>query len=190
MTIFLPILETPRLRLRKLTREDVPLYFSRLWSSEAVARYMLWEPHKTLEESTASLEAVLKRYETGESCRFCIAMKENDDLIGIIDLLRFDEETKSCSFAYMLGEDFWGKGYGTEALKAVIRFAFESLQLKSITADHMAANPASGAVMQKAGMVFSHVTPGKYEKNGQSQDAWVYTITRQQWQQSHISGNN
>lgn len=179
--ISLPTLQTHRLVLRKLRREDISLYYARLWSQEAVARYMLWQPHKTIEDSAASIEKVLKRYETGESCRFCIALKETDELIGIIDLLRFDEEKKSCSFAYMLGADFWGKGYGTEAVKAAFGFAFETLGMESIAADHFAANPASGAVMRKAGMLWQRTIPGCYEKNGQMHDAEEYRITRNQW---------
>lgn len=181
MTIQLPTLETSCLRLRKLRREDVALYYARLWSQEAVARYMLWQPHKTIEDSAASIEKVLCRYETGESCRFCIALKETDELIGIIDLLRFDEKVKSCSFAYMLGADFWGKGYGTEAVKAVFGFAFDVLGVERITADHFSANPASGAVMKKAGMVWQRKLPRQYEKNGQAFDAEEYSITKHQW---------
>ena len=181
MTIQIPTIETPRLILRKLRREDVSLYYARLWSQEAVARYMLWQPHKTIEESAASIEKVLRRYETGESCRFCIALKETDELIGIIDLLRFDEAEKSCSFAYMLGADFWGKGYGTEAVKAVFGFAFDVLGVEQIKADHFSANPASGAVMRKAGMVWQRTLPRQYEKNGRAFDAEEYRITKHQW---------
>ena len=45
----------------------------------------------------------------------------------------------------------------------------------------MAANPASGAVMRKAGMVFVRTEEGKYEKNGTGYDAHVYRITREMW---------
>ena len=45
----------------------------------------------------------------------------------------------------------------------------------------MAANPASGAVMRKAGMTYVRTDEEKYVKNGQSYDAPVYRITAQQW---------
>ena len=79
-------------------------------------------------------------------------------------------------FAYMLGCDYWNRGYGTEALKAVIRFAFEELEMKRIVADHMVENPASGAVMRKAGMVHTGTQRAKYEKAGRVYDAEVYEI--------------
>lgn len=173
----LPTLETERLRLRKLRIADAQDYFRYIGSSEAVTRYMLWEPHRDLSESVASIEKALRRYEEGRCYRFGIALKETDALIGVIELLRFDEQTDSCSFAYMLGEAFWGQGYGTEALKAVFDFAFTQMNVKTITADHMADNPASGRVMEKAGMRRMRLLPGKYEKKGRKMDAVEYSIT-------------
>lgn len=174
-------LETPRLRLRKLTLEDVPMYYERLGSSTAVTKYMLWNPHQDISESIASLQKVLRRYEEGRCYRWGITLRDTDSLIGIIDLLRFEEETGTCSFAYMLGEAFWGLGYGTEAVKAVLRFAFEEMGAIAVIADHMTANPASGAVMRKAGMSFVQTLVNAYEKEGILHDADQYRITREEW---------
>lgn len=174
-------LTTERLHLRKITAEDVVHYFIRLGSSEEVTRYMLFQPHRDISEAEAGIQKALRRYETKESYRWVIALKETDELIGVIDLLGFHAETKSCSFAYMLGRDFWGKGYGTEALRAVFDFGFSKMELERIEADHMAENGASGAVMRNVGMTRQCVVPGKYEKNGIRHDAIGYVITRQQW---------
>lgn len=180
-------LETPRLRLRKLTVNDVPLYYERLGSSAAVTKYMLWNPHQDISESVASIQKVLHRYEEGQCYRWGIALRDTNELIGIIDLLRFNEADNTCSFAYMLGEDYWGKGYGTEALKAALHFAFTQLQVDAVIADHMTANPASGAVMRKAGMKFLRIIPKKYEKHGRIIDAAEYRITKEEWTQKEGS---
>ena len=172
---------TARLRLRRLTREDIPLYYARLGSSEAVTRYMLFAPHQDISESKASIEKALRRYEEGRCYRWCIARKEDDSLIGVIELLRFDEEAGTCSFAYMLAEEFWGKGYGTEAVTAVLGYAFEKMDMDSVEVDHMTANPASGAVMRKAGMTFVWTIPCAYVKNGEAYDAAQYRMTRAEW---------
>ena len=184
----LPILETARLRLRKLTVADTEPYYRHLFGSQAVARYMLWDPHRDLSESAASIQKVLGRYEAGRCYRWGIALKETDALIGIIELLRFDEDTDSCSFAYMLGEAFWGKGFGTEALETVFDFAFSQMQVRIITADHFAINGASGRVMEKAGMKKAGFLPGKYEKNGIRYDAVEYSITQAQWLERRRTG--
>jgi ribosomal-protein-alanine N-acetyltransferase len=174
-------LTTDRLRLRKLTLGDIPLYYERIGSSPEVTQYMLFQPHRDISESVASVQKALGRYAQGKCYRFCIAMKDSDELIGIIEPLRFGEAASTCSFAYMLGKEFWGRGYGTEALKAVLDFLFERMEMERVEADHMAENAASGAVMRKAGMVPTAAVPGKYEKNGILHDALCYAITREQW---------
>ena len=174
-------LETPRLYLRKLEAEDAPLFYTRLGGNASVARYMLWVPHSDLSQSEASIQRAISLYDTGRFYRWAITLAGEDSLIGMIDLLRFDEQAGTCSFAYMLGEEFWGRGYGTEALKAVLDFAFRDMEMAAVEADHFAENPASGAVMRKAGMRYTHTIPGLYEKNGIRHDAPQYRITREEW---------
>lgn len=171
---------TPRLLLRKITMEDALAYYERLGSSEAVTKYMLFKPHRDISDSVASVEKNLRRYETGRNYRWVIDA-QGEGLIGVIDLLGFDEGRSACSFAYMLAEDFWGKGYGTEALEAVLEFAFRKMEMETIEADHFAENAGSGAVMRKVGMIYQGTVPGKYEKDGTVYDAPQYAITREQW---------
>lgn len=174
-------LETARLVLRKLTMEDVPQYYARLGSSEKVTEHMLWVPHKDISESVASIQKVLRRYEAGKCYRWAITLRRDASLIGVIELLGFDHAADTCSFAYMLGKDFWGKGYGTEAVEAAFSFAFSALKVSAITVDHFAENPASGAVMRKAGMQYVRTIPEKYEKHGIKHDAIEYRITKEDW---------
>ena len=169
-------METDRLILRKLQMEDVYEYYERLFGDADVSRYMLFDPHQDISESLESLQRKLDRYEQEDYYCWGVTLKEEDSLIGLIELLRFDEEANSCSFVYMLGCNYWNRGYGTEMLKAVIRFAFEELEVERITADHMEKNGASGAVMEKAGMKHIATETGKYEKLGMRFDAKVYEI--------------
>lgn len=174
-------LKTRRLLLRKLDMGDVQPYFERLGSSPKVTAYMLWEPHKGISESAASIQKALNRYENGKHYHWGITLRTDGSLIGIITLLNFDEEANTCGFAYMLGEDFWGHGYGTEAVEAAFGFAFSELKVSAVIADHFAENPASGAVMRKAGMQYVRTIPEKYEKHGIKHDAIEYRIAKEDW---------
>ena len=121
-------LQTDRLTLRRLSFDDLYDYYERLGSDGEVSKYMLFEPHQDIGETLALIEEALVRYEEENFYRWGI---ENEDgLIGVIELLRFDEEAESCSFAYMIGENFWGKGYGTEALRAALDFAFAKIRVR------------------------------------------------------------
>lgn len=173
-------LHTDRLHLRKLCREDAAQFF-RFAGSEAVTKYMFWKPHRDICESVSSIEKTLRRYEEGNCWRWGIALQGTEELIGIIDLLKVDAAEDSCTFAYMLAEEHWGRGYGTEALTAVLWFAFEELELEAVWSEHFAGNEASGAVMRKAGMTFCGTEPQKHEKCGVIYDAPQYRITRQEW---------
>lgn len=172
--------ETERLILRKLEQRDAPLYFERISSREAVAKTMLWEPHQHPDETEALVARCVQWYADPTFCRWAIALKSDDTIIGVADLLRFTEDHR-CSFAYMIGEEFWGQGYATEALRAIFAYGFDHLNLRQIEADHFSDNPASGRVMQKLGMQHVGSTPKAYEKNGIFHDAEVYTLTKDQF---------
>ena len=169
-------LETERLILRDIRMEDIQEYYERLYGDGDVCRYLLFDPHQDIGESLQSIQEILEKYEEGNFYRWGITEKGDDSLIGVIGLVRIDEQANTCSFAYLLGCDYWNRGYGTEAVKAVLRFAFEELQIQRIVADHMVQNPASGAVMRKAGM--THIGPeqGKYSKHSKLWDVEVYEI--------------
>ena len=174
-------MNTNRLHLRKVRREDAPQFF-RFAGSETVTKYMFWKTHTDVSESAASIEKTMSRYEVGNCWRWGIALQETDELIGIIDLLGIDETAQSCTFAYMLAEEFWGRGYAAEALKAVLNFAFGQLGLKTVWGEHFAPNGGSGAVMRKAGMKYTGTELLKYEKNGIAYDVPQYRITREAWE--------
>ena len=174
-------LSTSNLILRRFRCDDTEDFYARVGGNEKVTRYMLWEPHNSVEETKASIEKVLQRYEAGNAYTWAIALKENDAIIGRIDLLRIDEETGCCSFAYMISDTYWGQGFGTEALSAVLKFAFEKMQIQLVIADHMSENYASGAVMRKVGMTYVQTYKAKYEKSGKVFDADEYKITCDDW---------
>ena len=169
-------LETERLVLRKLQLGDVYEYYERLFGDGDVSRYMLFDPHQSIMESLESVQEILKRYEEENFYCWGVELKEEAGLMGLVQLVRFEEQANSCSFVYMLGCNYWNQGYGTEILKAVFRYAFEELEVERIVADHMTKNIASGRAMEKAGMKHIGTEVGKYEKLGISYDAEIYEI--------------
>ena len=157
-------------------RGDVYEYYERLFGDGDVSRYMLFDPHQTILESLESVQEKLARYESGNFYCWGVELKEEAGLMGLVELLRFDEQTDTCSFVYMLGCNYWNQGYGTEMLKAVFQFAFDELKVERILADHMSPNIASGRAMEKAGMKHIGTETGKYEKLGLRFDAEIYEI--------------
>ncbi len=170
-------INTLRLKLRKLTIGDTKEFYKFAGDSR-VSKYMNWIPHSSILDSQKSIEKSIENYEKGNYYRWGIALQEDNSLIGIIQLLAFDDSRNSCGFAYMLNYDCWGRGYGSEAVDAVIKFAFENMLVKIIEADVFSENKASAAVMKKCGMIYIDTIKNRYEKDGVFYDADRYVITR------------
>ena len=111
---------------------------------------------------------------------------QEGNFIGIIQLLRFNENDNSCEVSYMLGEEYWNKGYTTEALKSVFEFGFKKIKLDNIIADHYSENIASGKVMLKAGMKYTGRIPDRFENEKGYKELDCYKITKEEWEQINL----
>ena len=146
--------ETERLRLRPVTLEDAPAMFEYA-SDETVTRYT-FPTNQSLEETRNNIALLYLASPLG---RWGIELKENRKFIGTIDLLDLDLCLKKGSIGYVLNKNYWNQGLATEVTKAVIGLAFEELGMNKLIAVHDKDNPASGRVMAKAGMKYSHEEP-------------------------------
>ncbi|WMJ87441.1 GNAT family N-acetyltransferase [Anaerocolumna sp. MB42-C2] len=147
----IPILETERLILRALTIEDADAVFK--WvSDERVTKYMPYNTYTSIEDVTKWLSTVVKNENT---YNFGFVLKDNNILIGSGDI-GYNTEEEAWDFGYNIRFDHWNRGYGTEAAKAMIRFAYESLNARCFSANHVVDNTASGRVMEKCGLKFDH----------------------------------
>ena len=169
-------LETSRLNLRRLSMEDLYDYYERLMSDGEVTKYTSLEPHQDIGESLEAIERTLQRYEDGDCCLWAVVLKEDERLIGTIELLDIREKEKSGSFLCLLAKKWWNRGYATEAVKEVFRFATEELGIRKIRADHMAHNTAAGRVMEKVGMKQVAWAADQYDYYGRSVLGVVYEL--------------
>ena len=82
---------------------------------------------------------------------------------------------------YWIGVPYWGKGYATEAAKAVVRYGFEQIKLNRIFAHHFKPNPASGKVLRKIGMKYEGCMRQHVRKWDEFVDLELYAILREEW---------
>ena len=87
----------------------------------------------------------------GTGITYAIVLRETGALCGAISL-KLTPEHRRAEMGYWIGVPYWGRGYCTEAARALRDFGFRELRLHRITAYHLTRNPASGRVMQKIGM--------------------------------------
>ncbi|MCL2574794.1 MAG: GNAT family N-acetyltransferase [Defluviitaleaceae bacterium] len=101
--------------------------------------------------------------------------KATGELFGAISLTN-NQRYKNGEIAYWIGEEYWGNGYATEALKALIDFAFLEKGYHRVWGRFFASNPSSGKVMQKVGMVKEGVQVEHIIKDGEFHDLVLYGI--------------
>ena len=154
------VIKTERLLLRPLTDADADEMFKNWTWDERVSRYCRWHPHKSIDETKQLLKIYKTQAESGFDYRWGIELEAGSVLIGIIDVVSLSDDKLTATVGYNLAYDYWNKGYATEALNAVIIYLFEN-GVNRIVAEHHIDNNASGRVMEKCGMKFTHFSKTK-----------------------------
>ncbi len=177
MSNTLPELKTQRLLLRPFRLEDGP-EVQRLAGEREIASTTCSIPHPYLDgvaELWISTHAAA--YIEREGATLAITQKKSGVLMGAIG---FNVNLKNgwAEIGYWVGKPYWGHGYATEALRALIPWAFEAFPLNRLQACHFTRNPASGRVMQKAGMTLEGILRQRVKKWGKFEDIAVYAILR------------
>ena len=170
-----PILETRRLTLRKCLETDIP-EFNRLASNPNVTTWIGWEPHKSVDETAEFVKQLTEGYERGTCMTWAMCDKETDKFMGLVSFVHVKEKNFSGEVGYWIGEEYWNKGYTTEAMKKIIGYAFETLGLHRITAGHCVENLPSGRVMVKLGMKFEGVGHDEAYLHGKFYDIAHYAL--------------
>ena len=139
-------METECLILRKHRIEDAADVLE-MGSDAQTLENLLWEGCFTIEDANATI------YDSywATPGTWAIVLKDGGKVIGAISL-RLDHDCDKAKFGYVINRHYWGKGYATEALKALLALCFEHLHLNRVESNHFDGNEVSGRVMQKADM--------------------------------------
>lgn len=182
-------LETDKLILRKVMAADAQAAYRNWCSSENVTKYVAWEKHQDVEVTKKLYSLWEEEYQDPKTFRWIVELKESHEVIGTIDCSKKFINFGTCEIGYCYGEKFWGKGYGTEALKRVIKFLFEEADADLVCAEHMSLNPASGKVMAKAGLKYETILHSRVnDKNGHKDDLIVYYLTKEDYLKEKQNG--
>ena len=166
-------LPTERLILRKITMDDRDAVFA--WAKDPeVSRYGSWDAHRTPHDTETFIEFCLKQYDHEGLGPWAIELRETNAVIGTCGFGHVERLDRCGGIGYFLAKPQWGKGYATEAVRAVLRFGFGPLALNRIDARCMPVNTASERVMQKVGMKYEGLLRKAMYKNGAFHDVKLY----------------
>jgi [ribosomal protein S5]-alanine N-acetyltransferase len=173
-------LTTARLLLRPFVLADAP-NVQRLAGAREVAEMTLLIPHPYPDGAAEDfIAATHTEFEKGENYVFAVTLRATGELCGSIGL-KVAVQHERGELGYWIGVPFWKQGYCTEAAQAVLRFAFDTVNLNSVVAHHFVGNAASGRVLQKAGMTREGHLRQHVKKGDRFEDLHCYSILRSEW---------
>lgn len=184
----LPPIETRRLLLRKITMADAKDIFA-YSRDEEVARHVLWEAQRSLREAREYVRYLQRLYRSDQPASWGIVDKASGRLIGTVGFMNYNADHNSAEIGYSLARDYWNRGLMTEAVRAVLRHAFEEMHLHRVEAQFELDNPASGRVMEKAGMMREGVLRGRLYNKGRYVDVVLYAVLREDYMSKLHGGN-
>ncbi len=172
-------IETERLILRRFTIDDADSMFTNWASDNEICKYMRWTRHVNKEETKEKISSWVAFYSKKSFYQWAITLKGNDEPIGAIGLFVVNEFDLCGDVGYCISKKSWGQGIATEALRAVLNFAFEIVRFNRIETYHSINNPASGRVMEKSGMIFEGLARQKYKSICGFENSNMYSILKE-----------
>jgi RimJ/RimL family protein N-acetyltransferase len=145
----LSTLTSERLTLRPPRLEDAETIYRGYATDPDVARFVLWTPHESIQETEAFLTDFLDGGAQDDNYPWVIARSSDGMVLGAMHL-RVDPPRAELGFNLARGH--WGRGYGTEAVRAVVSFGLTCEGVERVEATCHVDNAASARVLEKAGL--------------------------------------
>lgn len=170
-----PTIATERLLLRESTTNDAnEIFFLR--SDKAVLKYLDKIPEKSVDETVEFIGRIKKDIDNNDGITWGIALKDSDIVIGSICFWRMQKEHYRAEIGYVLHPGQQGKGIMDEAIKAVLKYGFETMRLHSVEANVNPANISSMKLLEKNGFVKEAYFKENYYYDGKFIDSVIYSL--------------
>ena len=175
-------LRTERLLLRLPRLSDAEAIFKTYAADKDVTRYLTWTPHQSSDDTRDFLRFKIAEIKTGVTLNWVILRAGDGTLMGNIEARIL--KPWMIEIGYVLGRDYWGEGYMTETLAAVITNLFQKRhKIERVQAFCDCENPGSARVMEKCGMQQEGflrrfgIHPNVSDK---PRDVYLYSIIREE----------
>ena len=179
-TLPIPI-TTARLRLEHPSLRRVE-EFRPLLNDREVSRWLLRVPWPYRRSDAREFIArARRRRRAGTDLALMIIERESDRLIGGIGVHGIESVHRHAEIGYWLGRPFWGRGYASEAVEALVAGCFRSLRFHRVEAGVFRGNAGSENVLRKAGFVPEGVRREAFFKDGVWKDDLLFGITEAEW---------
>ena len=169
---------TTRLLLRPPRMSDASAIYSNYARDSEATRYLIWRPHKHIQETEEFLKRSVAGWGTDNDFPWAITLKDSDELIGMVGL-RINEF--KADLGYVIGQPWWGQGYATEAVQAIVDWALAQPSIYRVWAMCDVDNLASARVLEKVGMIREGVlrrSTSHPNVSDEPRDSYCYAIVK------------
>jgi len=173
-------LETPRLVLRPLAPTDAEGLW-RIYADPDFMRYWSSEPWSSLSQAQALIEKDQPELARGEHLRLGIFLRVGGGLIGTCSLFHFVEASRRAEVGYGIAPAHWRQGYMSEAVGALLDFAFGELQLHRVEADIDPRNTASARSLERLGFTREGLLRERWIVGSEVSDTALYGLLAREW---------
>jgi RimJ/RimL family protein N-acetyltransferase len=183
MGMNLELLRGTKVRLAALSKDDAPRMAR--WY-EDVGYLRLQETNSALPKSVAQIEAELEQSDgSADTIVFGIWTGDNNELVGTLGFYEIEWSNRVAWLGMGIGDrGAWGKGYGTEALRLALQYAFDELNLHRLTLTVIDYNERAIALYEKAGFRREGVFREFGKRDGKRYDMYLYGLLRPEWEAS------
>ncbi len=155
--------------------------FYRYFTDPEVSKFVLTETPRNFEEARRELLYWKNVFYTNEGIYFTIADKKTDEMIGSVGVSTYSSYHNRIEISYDMGKEFWGKGIMSKAVKAMVEYVFETLNINRLEAATAIGNEASVMVLKKCGFLYEgRLRQYRYHR-GAYVDVYFFSITRDQY---------
>lgn len=168
--------------LRPFVADDFDALYS-TQSREDVARFLYWNPRSPDEVRVALDKKIASTAIESEDdvLALAVVLKTTNEMVGDFVLQLLSEEHRLAEIGFIVHPDHQGRGYATEAGRALLGVAFRDLGLHRVIGRAEARNAASARVLEKLGMRReAHFVENELVK-GESQSELLYAILDREW---------
>jgi ribosomal-protein-alanine N-acetyltransferase len=187
MSLPTPALDTERLRLRPFRDTDAEDLFA-LQSDARVLRYWDAPPWDDPARAERFIAKCRQMAADGAGARLAVERAADGGFLGWCSLSRWNPDYRSAALGHCYHEAAWGHGYATEAARAVLGWAFDTLDLNRVQAETDTRNAGSVRVLEKLGFTREGTLREDCVVNGDVSDSFVYGLLRREWHPGPAAG--
>jgi ribosomal-protein-alanine N-acetyltransferase len=174
----LPVLETPRLRLRALRVGDEREVFE-LYADREAVRFGYAPTMGSLADARHVIDEASRLASAGELFHFGVAERERDSIVGHATLFAVHVPSRRAELGYSIVRARWSQGLGAEAVGALVRWAFEHMDLRRLEADVDPRNERSLRLLERLGFAREGYARQRWEVDGDLQDSVLLGLLRE-----------